>query len=201
MKKLTSRQQQILDLIRTTIDREGMPPTRADICQYFNFRSPTAAEDHLKALERKGVITLLPGQARGIRLAINTTISGLPLIGQVAAGQPILAEQNIEDYFEIDPIGFKPRADYLLRVRGDSMKDIGILHQDLLAVHRTQEAHNGQIVVARLEDDVTVKRFRRHGNTITLQAENPDFSDIIIDLHEQPFTIEGLGVGVVRNEL
>lgn len=196
---LTRRQQQILDLIRKTIEQTGMPPTRADICEFFGFRSPTAAEDHLRALDRKGYIELLPGRSRGIRLVLEDALSGLPLVGRVAAGAPLLAEQNVEDYFDIDASRFQPRADYLLRVRGDSMKDIGILDHDLLAVHSTREALNGQIVVARLGDEVTVKRFRKRGNQVTLEAENPDFADIRIDLGETEFAIEGLGVGVVRS--
>ena len=196
---LTRRQQQILDLIRKTIEQTGMPPTRADICEFFGFRSPTAAEDHLRALDRKGYIELLPGRSRGIRLVLEDALSGLPLVGRVAAGAPLLAEQNVEDYFDIDASRFQPRADYLLRVRGDSMKDIGILDHDLLAVHSTREALNGQIVVARLGDEVTVKRFRKRGNQVTLEAENPDFADIRIDFGETEFAIEGLGVGVVRS--
>ena len=196
---LTRRQQQILDLIRNTIEQTGMPPTRADICEFFGFRSPTAAEDHLRALDRKGYIELLPGRSRGIRLVLEDALSGLPLVGRVAAGAPVLAEQNVEDYFDIDAARFQPRADYLLRVRGDSMKDIGILDHDLLAVHSTREALNGQIVVARLGDEVTVKRFRRRGNRITLEAENPDFADIPVDPRATEFAIEGLGVGVVRS--
>ena len=196
---LTRRQQQILDLIRNTIEQTGMPPTRADICEFFGFRSPTAAEDHLRALDRKGYIELLPGRSRGIRLVLEDALSGLPLVGRVAAGAPVLAEQNVEDYFDIDAARFQPRADYLLRVRGDSMKDIGILDHDLLAVHSTREALNGQVVVARIGDEVTVKRFRRRGNRVTLEAENPDFADIRVDLRETEFAIEGLGVGVVRS--
>ena len=211
MKSLTQRQKQILDLIRSTIDKTGMPPTRADICEHFHFRSPTAAEDHLRALERKGRIELLSGRSRGIRiidkvmdnldnmLAGMNLPAGLPLIGRVAAGAPILAEQNIEDHFQLDPVKFHPRANYLLKVYGESMKDVGILDGDLLAVHRTREARNGQIVVARLEDEVTVKRFHRRGDKVTLKAENPDFQPIVVDLHQTEFAIEGLGVGVIRN--
>ena len=211
MKSLTQRQQQILDLICSTINKTGMPPTRADICDYFNFRSPTAAEDHLRALERKGSIELLSGRSRGIRVldkavdnmgsrvAEMNSSAGLPLIGRVAAGAPILAEQNIQDHFQLDPVKFHPRADYLLKVYGWSMKDVGILDGDLLAVHSTREAHNGQIVVARLEEEVTVKRFHRQGDKVTLKAENPDFQPIVVDLGQTEFVIEGLGVGVIRN--
>jgi repressor LexA len=200
MKSLTSRQRQILGLIRSTIEQTGIPPTRADICDHFNFRSPTAAEDHLRALARKGEIELLPGRSRGIRLTRVELMTGLPLIGRVAAGEPILAEQNIEDHFDLDPNRFKPRADYLLKVRGHSMRDAGILNGDLLAVHRTLEVHSGQIIVARLGEEVTVKRFRRRGNQVTLHAENPDFDPIVVDLQHTEFVIEGLGVGVVRTQ-
>jgi len=207
MPKLTPRQQQILEFIRRSIKQFGMPPTRADMCQSFGFKSPTAAEDHLKALQRKGAIELLPGVSRGIRLL--TTEAGaddmdLPLIGQVAAGAPILAEQNIEDYFKLDSGKFSPAADYLLRVRGQSMKLAGILDGDLLAVHRTQEAYNGQIIVARIGDEVTVKRFERSGHYVRLLPENNDFEAIKLDLSDseaEEFVIEGLGVGVIRDTL
>ena len=199
--RLTVRQQQILDFIRNIIQKTGMPPTRVEICQAFGFRSPTAAEDHLKALAHKGVIELLPGRSRGIRLREQPRVArGLPLIGRVAAGTPILAEQHIEDYLELDPGFFKPRADYLLRVRGHSMRHGGILNGDLLAVHRAQEALSGQIVVARFDDEVTVKRFRRRGNKVTLEAQNPDFAPILVDLKDTDLVIEGLGVGVIRNK-
>jgi len=201
MKSLTLRQQQILELIRSSVEQTGMPPTRADICDHFNFRSPTAAEDHLRALARKGAIELLPGRSRGIRLTRMHATRGLPLIGRVAAGEPMLAQQNIEDHFDLDPGRFKPRADYLLRVRGDSMRDAGILNNDLLAVHRIHEVHSGQIIVARLEDEVTVKRFRRSGNQVTLHPENRDFEPIVVDLRHTEFVIEGLGVGVIRSSL
>ena len=201
MKKLTHRQQQILSLIEDTIRKTGMPPTRADICEHFDFRSPTAAEDHLRALEKKGVISILPGTSRGIRLLKKKKTLGLPLVGRVAAGEPILAEEHIEDYFEVNANRFQPRAHYLLRVRGHSMRDIGILNNDLLAVHRTQEVRSGQIVVARLEDEVTVKRFRRRGYQVTLEPENPDFEPIQVDLRDEALSIEGLGVGVLRQGL
>jgi len=201
--KLTKRQQQILDFIHKTIDRTGAPPTRLEICEAFEFRSPTAAEDHLKALNRKGVIEMTPGLSRGIRVLTHGKRSirgGLPLVGRVAAGEPILAEQHIEDYFEMDPAFFQPRADYLLKVRGHSMRDGGILNGDLLAVHRTREVSSGQIVVARLGDEVTVKRFRRRGYTVTLEPQNDDFTPIQVDLREEDFSIEGRGVGVIRNK-
>lgn len=193
---LTARQAQILQLIRDTLEAEGMPPTRAEIAAAFGFRSPNAAEDHLRALERKGVIALEVGRARGIRLL---TELGIPLIGRVAAGQPILAEPNIQARYQVDPNLFKPRADYLLKVRGTSMRDAGILDGDLLAVHKTGEARSGQIVVARLHDEVTVKRLRRRGNTVELLPENPDFEPIVVNLRSQPLAIEGIAVGLIRS--
>lgn len=205
MHKLTSRQRQVLEFIQRSIKQNGAPPTRADMCTHFGFKSPTAAEDHLKALHRKGVIELISGVSRGIRVLsgdwAQTTGAGLPLIGQVAAGEPILAEENIEDYFKLDSEKFQPKADYLLRVRGESMRDAGILEGDLLAVHRTQEAFNGQIVVARLGDEVTVKRFEKVGHRVRLLAENPDFQPIELDLSVSDLVIEGLGVGVIRFQL
>lgn len=200
MLTLTARQQQILELIRTFIEREGMPPTRAEIAEILGFRSPNAAEDHLKALERKGAIEMMPGTSRGIRL-LTRGASGLPVVGRVAAGNPILAEEHIERHCELDPSLFQPRADYLLRVRGHSMRDAGILNGDLLAVHRTTDVTSGQIVVARLDDEVTVKRYRRRGNVVRLMPENEDFEPIVVDLRSQPLAIEGLAVGVVRDSL
>ena len=195
---LTPRQAEILALIREYIADQGHPPTRADIARALGFRSPNAAEDHLRALEKKGAIELLPGASRGIRLLEEE--AGLPVVGRVAAGHPILAQENIEDRYGLDPDVFRPRADYLLRVQGQSMRDIGILDGDLLAVHRTPEASNGQIVVARVEDEVTVKRFKRKSkHRVDLLPENPDFSPIEIDLRYQSLSIEGLGVGVLRN--
>ena len=193
---LTPRQQEILQLIRDAVAATGLPPTRAEICQAFGFASPNAAEDHLRALARKGVIELSEGIARGIRL---TEPLGLPLIGRVAAGRPILAEQHIQNRYQIDPALFKPQADYLLKVRGMSMRDAGILDGDLLAVHRTAEARSGQIVVARLQDEVTVKRLQRQGHIVELLPENPEFEPIVVDLREDFFAIEGLAVGVIRN--
>ncbi len=195
MSTLTARQQQILQLIRDRINETGMPPTRAEIAETFGFRSANAAEDHLKALARKGVIELLAGSSRGIRLLEP---EGLPLIGRVAAGQPLLAQEHIEEHLKIDPLLFHPQADYLLRVHGMSMRDIGIIDGDLLAVHQNPTAHNGQIVVARIGDEVTVKRFRQRGNIVTLLAENPDFEPIKVDLRNQDLTIEGIAVGVIR---
>jgi repressor LexA len=194
--QLTARQAEILEWIRSWLESTGMPPTRAEMAKEFGFRSPNAAEDHLRALERKGAIEMLPGASRGIRLVAGL---GVPLVGRVAAGSPILAIENVETRYQLDPNLFSPHADYLLRVRGMSMRDAGILDGDLLAVHKTPEARSGQIVVARLNDEVTVKRFRRRGNQVQLVAENPDFKTIQVDLNHEPLTIEGLGVGVIRN--
>jgi repressor LexA len=196
---LTARQAEILELIRQHIARAGCPPTRAEIAATLGFRSPNAAEDHLRALERKGVIELVSGASRGIRLTAEDP--GLPVVGRVAAGEPILAQQHIEDYCRIEAGLFQPRADYLLQVHGDSMKDAGILDGDLLAVHRTPHAENGQIVVARIDEEVTVKRFRRRGSVVRLLPENPAYEPIKIDLRDQPLVIEGLGVGVLRKEI
>ncbi len=198
MKALTARQQEVFDLIRDHIAQTGMPPTRAEIAQQLGFRSPNAAEEHLKALARKGAIEIVSGASRGIRLLIEEE-SGLPLIGRVAAGEPLLAEQHIESHYKVDPDLFKPHADFLLRVSGMSMKDIGIMDGDLLAVHKTQDARNGQVIVARINDEVTVKRLRRQGNIVELLPENSDFSPIVVDLRQQELTIEGLAVGVIRN--
>jgi len=193
---LTPRQAEILALIRDAIESTGYPPTRAEISQAFGFRSPNAAEEHLRALARKGVIHIQDGAARGIRL---TESLGIPLIGRVAAGSPILAEAHVQSRYQIDGALFTPRADYLLKVRGQSMRDAGILDGDLLAVHRTSEARSGQIIVARLANDVTVKRLRRRGSIVELVAENPEFKTIIVDTREESFAIEGLAVGLVRN--
>lgn len=198
MIKLTARQEQILALIKRHIEETGYPPTRADIAAELGFKSPNAAEEHLKALARKGAIEVIPGASRGIR--IPDMQPGIPVVGQVAAGEPILAQEHIEDYCEVPASLFHPRADFFLRVRGDSMINAGILDGDLLAVHKTPEAQSGQIVVARIEDDVTVKRLRRGRSKqqLTLLAENPDFDPIHVDLREQAFSIEGLSVGIVR---
>jgi len=199
MSELTRRQTEILQMIRERMEGSGLPPTRAEIAEKFGFRSANAAEEHLRTLARKGHIEILRGTSRGIRLLQNQ--SGLPLIGRVAAGNPILAEQHIETHYQIDASLFQPRADYLLRVHGLSMRDAGILDGDLLAVHRTTEVRHGQIVVARLDDEVTVKRLdRRRGekHSLRLLPENPDFAPIEVDLRHQPLVIEGLGVGVIR---
>lgn len=202
MLKLTPRQTEILSFIKRCLEDNGYPPTRAEIAQELGFKSPNAAEEHLKALARKGAIEMTPGASRGIRIPgfepANSEEEGLPVIGRVAAGAPILAQQNVEDSCKINPEFFHPKADYLLRVRGMSMKDIGILDGDLLAVHTTREARNGQIVVARIDDEVTVKRFQRSGNKVLLIAENPEFAPIEVNLEEQDLVIEGLSVGVIR---
>ena len=200
MKALTSRQQQVYDLIRDHISSTGMPPTRAEIAAQLGFRSPNAAEEHLKALARKGVIEIVSGASRGIRLLMEEEASeGLPLIGRVAAGEPIMAQEHIETYYKVDPGLFKPSADFLLRVSGMSMKDIGIMDGDLLAVHKTQDVRNGQVVVARIDDEVTVKRWKKQGAIVHLLPENSDFDPIVVDTRAQSLTIEGLAVGVVRN--
>ena len=191
--KLTPRQQEILDFIRNTIEVLGAPPTRAEICNAFGFASPNAAEDHLKVLAKKGAIVMEPGSARGIRLVEQL---GLPLIGSVAAGSPLLAVDNQLGRVQLGVQLFSPRADYLLKVRGNSMTHAGILDGDLLAVHKTDEARNGQIVVARLGDEVTVKRFKKTRNRIELIAENPDYENIVVD---GPLAIEGIAVGLIRN--
>jgi len=200
MYNLTNRQEQVLQLIKTYAEETGYPPTRAEIARILGFKSANAAEEHIKALARKGAIEVIPGASRGIRLP--ETQQGIPLVGRVAAGSPILAEEHIEDYCSLPHNFFTPRADYLLRVNGMSMKDAGILDGDLLAVHRTEQVRNGQIVVARIGDEVTVKRFKRAGNRaqVELWPENPDFDVIEVDLRDQEFAIEGLSVGVIRRD-
>jgi repressor LexA len=204
-KDLTSRQKQILIFISEFIDKHKYPPTRSELSKHFGFRSPNAAEAHLRALEKKAVIGIERGAARGITVlplaaeALPAAAHGpLPLVGRVAAGSPVLAQENIEDEYRVDPALFPRKPDYLLRVEGMSMRDAGILDGDLLAVHRTPEARNGQIVVARVGDEVTVKRFRRDGPRVTLLPENADFEPLEIDLRRQELAIEGLGVGVIR---
>ncbi|GGM24591.1 transcriptional repressor LexA [Pseudomonas asuensis] len=202
MLKLTPRQSEILSFIKRCLEENGFPPTRAEIAQKLGFKSPNAAEEHLKALARKGAIEMTPGASRGIRIpgfeAKKPAESELPVIGRVAAGAPILAQQHVEENCNINPDFFQPRADYLLKVEGMSMKNIGILDGDLLAVHVTREARNGQVVVARVGEEVTVKRFKREGDKVWLIAENPDFQPIEVDLKKQDLVIEGLSVGVIR---
>jgi len=200
--RLTPRQQQVLDWIRSFVESSGMPPTRAEIALGLGFSTPSSAEDHLQALEKKGAIEILPGSARGLRLKDipGVPVQGmLPLVGRVAAGNPILAVQHIEAQYRVDPALFTPRADYLLRVRGSSMRDAGILDGDLLAVHKVAEARQGQIVVARLDDEVTVKRFKRRAHEVTLLPENADFAPIVVDTRVTPFAIEGIAVGLMRS--
>jgi repressor LexA len=217
--KLTARQQQILDLIQSTMQRTGAPPTRAEIAHELGFKSANAAEDHLQALARKGVIELVSGTSRGIRLKINaiqTSITSrskpitnaldqlaqlaLPLVGRVAAGSPILAQEHIDQTYHLEPSLFQYPPDYLLRVRGMSMRDAGIMDGDLLAVQSTKEAKNGQIIVARLGEEVTVKRFNRSNGKIELHPENPDYHTIVVHPGEA-FEIEGLAVGLIRNSI
>ena len=190
----------MLDIIRQHINQTGYPPTRADIAKELGFKSANAAEEHLKALARKGAIEMIAGASRGIRLPES---SGIPIIGRVAAGNPILAEEHIEDYCNLPRSFFKPSADYFLTVHGDSMIEVGIFDGDLLAVHSTPVANNGDIVVARIDDEVTVKRLRRTSRKylVELLPENPDFEPIKVDLREREFTIEGLSVGVLRRTL
>ena len=198
--RLTARQQQILDWIRGHLEATGMPPTRAEIAAGLGFSTASSAEDHLQALAKKGALELTPGASRGLRLKDlpGLPVQGLlPLVGRVAAGSPILAVENVEAHYRLDPGLFTPRADYLLRVRGQSMQDAGIVDGDLLAVHKTGEARSGQVVVARLGEEVTVKRLKRRGREVLLVAENPDFAPITVD-PRKGFTIEGIAVGLIR---
>ena len=216
MLKLTARQEQILNLIKNAIENTGFPPTRAEIAAELGFRSANAAEEHLQALARKGAIEISPGTSRGIRLRESGTTGistarqmalphpalmqlSLPLIGRVAAGSPILAQEHVEKTYQVDPAMFSGKPDYLLKVRGMSMRDAGILDGDLLAVRKTDQARNGQIVVARLADEVTVKRYQKTGSVITLFPENPDFEPIIVKPNEEQFALEGLAVGLMRS--
>jgi len=200
MRQLTPRQSQILEVIQDFIAETGMPPTRAEIARELGFKSPNAAEEHLRALQKKGVLDLVPGASRGIRLkdSLRDQI-GLPLVGRVAAGSPILAEEHIETHYRIDPALFNPKPHYLLRVHGMSMRDAGILDGDLVAVHRTPEVRSRQIIVARLDDEVTVKRYQQKGSMVELLPENDDFETIHVNLAEQEMVIEGVVVGVIRD--
>lgn len=198
MKELTARQAEVLDLVRSHVNETGYPPTRAEIARVLGFKSPNAAEEHLKALARKGALEVVPGTSRGLRLPAD---EGLPVVGRVAAGSPLLAQEHIEEMCRIPPDLFRPAADFLLRVEGDSMVDAGILDGDLLAVRKTPDATNGAIVVARIDDDVTVKRFRRKSRSkVLLEAENRNYEPIEVDLKSQELVIEGLSVGVIRRE-
>lgn len=202
MAQLTPRQNQILHMIQEFIADSGMPPTRAEIARELGFKSANAAEEHLRALQRKGVIDLIPGASRGIQLKDSLREQlGLPLVGRVAAGSPILAEEHIETHYRMDPGLFNPKPHYLLRVQGMSMKDAGILDGDLVAVHRTPEVRNRQIIVARVDDEVTVKRYRQKGSVVWLLPENDAFEPIQVDLNEQVMVIEGVVVGVIRDGL
>jgi repressor LexA len=200
MRELTPRQSQILDMIQEFINETGMPPTRAEIARELGFKSANAAEEHLRALQRKGVLELVPGASRGIQLKDSLREQmGLPLVGRVAAGSPILAQEHIEAHYKLDPALFDPKPHYLLRVHGMSMKDAGILDGDLVAVHRTPEVRSRQIIVARLEDEVTVKRYRQEGAMVWLLPENSEFEPIQVDLAHQALVIEGVVVGVIRD--
>jgi len=200
MRPLTPRQKEILEVIQDFMDETGMPPTRAEIARQLGFKSANAAEEHLRALQKKGVLELMPGASRGIRLKDSLREQmGLPLIGRVAAGSPILAEEHIETHYRMDPAFFDPKPHYLLRVYGMSMKDVGILDGDLVAVHRTPEVRSRQIVVARIDDEVTVKRYSQKGSVVKLLPENEDFEPILVDLKEQTMVIEGVVVGVIRD--
>ena len=205
MDALTDRQSEVLRLIRELTEVSGYPPTRAEIAEKMGFRSVNAAEQHLRALEKKGALEISSGASRGLRVRDGRPggklgrLLELPVVGRVAAGSPMLAEENIQGRYQLDPNLFTPRADYLLRVRGMSMRDAGILEGDLLAVHRTPEARTGQIVIARLGDEVTVKRFRRRGHAVQLEPENPEFEPIEVDLRSETLAIEGIAVGVIRS--
>ena len=202
MRELTPRQAQILEMIQDFIAETGMPPTRADIASQLGFKSANAAEEHLRALQKKGVLDLIPGASRGIQLKDSLREQmGLPLVGRVAAGSPILAQEHIETYYKLDPQLFNPKPHYLLRVYGMSMKNAGILDGDLVAVHRTPEVRSRQIIVARLDDEVTVKRYRQDGSLVWLLPENEEFEPIRVDLREQALVIEGVVVGVIRDGL
>ncbi len=202
MAQLTDRQAEILAFIQQVIDDTGVPPTRAEIARQLGFRSANAAEEHLRALKRKGVVELIPGVSRGIQVLDPAgDTPGIPLVGRVAAGQPILATENVEARYRLDPALFTPRPHYLLRVQGMSMRDAGILDGDLVAVHRTPDVRNGQVIVARLEDEVTVKRYRQVGKTVWLLPHNPDFEPIKVDLDTEHLMIEGVVVGVIRSSL
>jgi repressor LexA len=200
MPDLSPKQLEVLAFIRRFIEAGGLPPTRGEIAEGLRLKNRQGIDQHLRALASKGAIELIPGISRGIRLS-DAPPAGLPLLGRIAAGSPILAAGNIEDYVNVDPALFRPAADFLLRVRGDSMKDADILDRDLLAVHRTNHARNGQIVVARIGDEATVKYYRRQGQQVRLEPANPAYEPIEIDLREQELTIEGLAAGVIRTAL
>lgn len=200
MIKLTARQEQVLQLVKDHLDETGYPPTRAEIAKQLGFRSANAAEEHLRALAKKGAIEIVAGASRGIKIPNHTNL-GIPIVGRVAAGQPILAQEHISDYCALAPNFFAPRADYFLEVNGDSMINAGIFDGDLLAVHKTTHVSNGQIVVARIDNEVTVKRFQKSRNKVKLIAENDNYNPIEVNLLDTDLTIEGLSVGVVRREV
>lgn len=197
MTKLTERQQRVLDYVRSAIEDTGFPPTRVEIAKELGFRSPNAAEEHLKALARKGAIEMIPGTSRGIRIIEEENL-GLPIVGRVAAGEPILAQEHIEDYCSIAPEFFHPVAHFLLEVHGDSMKNIGIHNGDYIAVHKVNTARNGNIIVARVDDEVTVKRYEKQRSLVLLHPENDDYQTIEVNPKNQEFNIEGLFVGIIR---
>lgn len=200
MKKLTEKQLRVFNFVREAIEETGFPPTRAEIAKSLGFRSANAAEEHLKSLARKGVIEMIPGASRGIRIVDDEKApeNGLPIVGRVAAGAPILAQEHIEDYCSISADFFRPQADFLLEVRGDSMINLGIFDGDFIAVHKTNIARNGDIIVARVDEEVTVKRYEKKASKITLYPENEEYQPIEVDLKQQEFNIEGLYVGVIR---
>jgi len=208
MKTLTDRQREILDMLSLYIKDTGFPPTRVEICEALGFKSPNAAEEHLKALEKKGAISMVPGASRSIKLLNNLNSSDnfnitLPLIGRVSAGYPVFSEEHIESHYRFDSSLFKIRPDYLLRVKGMSMKNAGIIEDDFLVVKKNTGSNfqkkNGQIVVARIDDEVTVKRMEQKNSYIYLHPENPDFKTIVINLERESFTVEGYGIGIIRN--
>lgn len=221
LKPLTKRQQEIFDYILECMSANGAPPTRVEIAHHFGFRSANAAEDHLKALDKKGHIELRSGTSRGIFItekaragmnqgqeseipgfipisAVNANIAEVAVIGDVAAGAPIFAQEHVQQYISVDQSLFMDKADFLLKVRGDSMINIGIFERDLLAIKKANKANENEIIVARIEDDVTVKRYHRHGSTVSLIAENDDYDPIEVDLQTQAFAIEGIVVGLIR---
>jgi len=199
MIKLTTRQQQVLDLIKESIKETGFPPTRAELARTLGFKSPNAAEEHIKALAKKGAIEIMPGASRGIKIVEKD--KGLPIVGSVAAGSPMLATEHIDEYMDLPSNMFYPSADYLLRVTGMSMKNIGIYEDDLIGVHKTDRIRNGDVVIARIDENVTVKRYERKGNVIYLHPENEEFKVIEVDPSSCHFEVEGVYVGVIRRQV
>ena len=203
MKQITSQQQRVLDCIQIYINKTGFPPTRADICKELGFKSPNSAETHLRALEKKGYISIESGTSRGISI-INSNNNSFnsneyPIVGLVAAGSPTLAQENIEQMINCPKSFFDSSFDYFLKVKGLSMKDAGIMEDDLIAIKKTSEVKNGDIVVARIEDEVTVKFFNRKSpKIIELEAANSDYQNIVVNLEYDEFHIEGKSVGLLR---